>query len=86
MIEFALIFLTICIVVCFGLFLSLKSHEAFSRVLYLSLISSLIVCAIVLWAIHSGESMYIDVALTLALLSFMDVQFYAVYLRRKGDI
>lgn len=84
MITFALGFILICIIISF--YLLIHSHEAFSRVLFLSLLSSLVVCAIVLWSIHTGESMYIDVALTLAILSFMDVQFYAVYLRRKGDI
>lgn len=64
----------------------IRSRDSFSRVLFLGLISSLTVAAIVLWAVHTGESMYLDVAIAAALLGFMDVQFYAVYLRRKGDL
>ena len=84
MILFALGFLLACMVVCFVLLV--RAREAFSRVLFLGLESALIVAAIVLWAAHTGESMYLDVALAFALLGFMDVQFYAVYLRRKGDL
>lgn len=84
MLSVALIFVALCMILCFYLFV--RSREAFSRVLLLSLLSSLTVAAIVLWAVRTGEGMYLDVALTFALLGFMDVQFYAVYLRRKGDL
>ena len=84
MIAFALGFVLVCMVLCFVLLL--RAREAFSRVLFLGLQSALIVSAIVLWAVHTGEGMYLDVALVFALLGFMDVQFYAVYLRRKGDL
>ena len=84
MIPFALGFILVCLLVCFVLLL--RAREAFSRVLFLGLLSALIVAAIVLWAVHTGEGMYLDAALAFALLGFMDVQFYAVYLRRKGDL
>lgn len=84
MISFALGFVMLCMMVC--LILLLRAREAFSRVLFLGLESALIVAAIVLWAVRTGESMYLDVAIVFALLGFMDVQFYAVYLRRKGDL
>lgn len=84
MILFALSFVLICMAACF--ILLLRAREAFSRVLFLSLLSALTVAAIVLWAVHTGEWMYLDVALVFALLGFMDIQFYAVYLRRKGDL
>lgn len=84
MILFALGIVLICMIICF--ILLLRAREAFSRVLFLGLISSLIVAAITLWAVHVGESMYLDIALVFAVLGFMDVQFFAVYLRRRGDL
>ncbi|MFI3211921.1 MAG: monovalent cation/H+ antiporter complex subunit F [Eubacteriales bacterium] len=66
--------------------LLIRSKENFSKILYLGLLSSLVVVAIVLYAITTGQSMYLDVAITIAILGFMDVQFYAVYLSRKGSI
>lgn len=84
MILCALAIVLICMIICFILLLC--AREAFSRVLFLGLISSLIVAAITLWAVHVGESMYLDIALVFAALGFMDVQFFAVYLRRKGDL
>lgn len=69
-----------------ALVLLIRSRSGFSRILYLSLISTLIVAEIVLWAVHTAKSMYLDVALAFALLGFMDVQFYSVYLRKKGDL
>ncbi len=84
MIVFSILFIILCIAICF--FLLIRSRDAFSRLLFLGLLSTFIICSIVLIAVFTGKGMYLDVALTLALLSFMDVQFYAVYLRRKGDL
>ncbi len=83
-INIALVFLTIFILLCFVLLI--RSKGPFSRILFLGLLSSFVVCAVVLLAIDMKKSMYLDIAFTLALLSFMDIQFYAVYLRRKGDL
>lgn len=66
--------------------LMVRSGAGFVRILFLSLFSVLIVVEIILYAIHTGESMYLDIALAFSLLSFMDVQFYGVYLRRKGAL
>ncbi len=66
--------------------LLLKSKEAFSRVLLLGVLASFIVAAIALYAVYTAQELYLDVAIILAMLGFMDVQFYAVYLRRKGDL
>lgn len=84
MILFAFCTVLACMVLC--LLLLLRVREAFSRVLFLGLESALTIAAIVLWAVHTGEGMYLDVALAFAVLGFMDVQFYAVYLRRKGEL
>lgn len=84
MILFALLVVLVCMCVCF--YLLLRATETFSRVLMLSLLSVFTVCVIVLWAVHTGENMYLDVALAFAILGFMDIQFYAVFLRRKGDL
>ena len=62
-----------------------RARTGFERVLLMSLLSSLVTAEIVLYAAHTGRAMYLDVALACALLGFLDVQFYAVYLRRKGD-
>ena len=66
--------------------LMVRSGAGFIRILFLSLFSVLIVVEIILYAIHTQQSMYLDIALAFSLLSFMDVQFYAVYLRRKGAL
>lgn len=84
MIIFALCFVLVCMIVCFALLL--LSREAFSRVLLLSLLSALTVAVIVLWAVRTGEEMYLDVALVFTLLGFMDIQFYAAHLHRKGEL
>lgn len=60
-------------------------HTAWNRILGLNLAASLGVLAIVLWAVHTGLAMFLDIAIAFALLGFMDVQFFAVYLRKKGD-
>lgn len=68
------------------LVLLFRAHTGIVRLLFVSLISAVVVAEIVLYAVHTQISMYLDVALAFALLGFMDVQFYAVYLRRKGDL
>lgn len=65
--------------------LLVRSRSGFVRVLLLNLLCAMITAEIALYAAHTGLSMYLDVALAFAVLGFMDVQFYAVYLRRKGD-
>lgn len=84
MIAFSLLF--VFLMLCVMLFLLIRSRTAFERILFLGLISSLITAEIVLYAVYVQEAMYLDVALVFALLGFMDVQFYSVYLRRKGNL
>ncbi len=84
MIVVALIFTAICTALCF--YLLIKSKGAFSRILLFSLLSSFVVIAIVLLSVLDGKEVYLDIAITLTLLGFIDIQFYAVYLRRKGDL
>ncbi len=84
MIEIALIFTAISTALCF--YLLIRSKGAFSRILYFSLLSSFIVIAVVLLSVLLSMDVYLDIAITLTLLSFIDIQFYAVYLRRKGDL
>ncbi len=84
MIELAFVILLLSIII--SVVLLIKSKEAFSKILFLGLIASLMVGLIVLFAVYTNQSMYLDVAIILAILGFMDVQFYTVYLRRKGDL
>ena len=84
MIAFAM--LAVAVFAAALLLLLVRARTGFERVLLLSLLSSLITAEAVLYAAHTGRSMYLDVALASALLGFLDVQFYAVYLRRKGDL
>lgn len=66
--------------------LLIRAKHGLMRLLFISLISALIVAQTALYAVYTQESMYLDIAIAFALLSFMDVQFYAVYLRRKGEL
>lgn len=84
MIEVALV--SIMLFMMIGLIMLIKSKDPFSKVLFLGVLSSMIAAEIALFAVYSNQSMYIDIAITMVILGFMDVQFYAVYLRRKGDI
>ncbi len=84
MIVIALIFTALSTALC--LYLLIKSKGAFSRILIFSLLSSFVVIAVVLLSILDGKDAYLDIAITLTLLGFIDIQFYAVYLRRKGDL
>ena len=84
MILFSIVFLLSALILAF--ILLLRSRTGFERILYVSLISTLIAAEIVLYAVYAGEEMYRDVALVFALLGFMDVQFFSVYLRRKGNL
>lgn len=82
--PFSIVFLLSALILAF--ILLLRSRTGFERILYVSLISTLIAAEIVLYAVYAGEEMYLDVALVFALLGFMDVQFFSVYLRRKGNL
>lgn len=70
----------IVISVCMVLFF----RKPFSRLLACSLATTLIALEFVLYAVHTGASMYLDAALAFFVLGFMDTQFFAVYLRKKG--
>ena len=84
MIEFAMCAVAACAAAVFVLLV--QSRTGFERVLFLGLLCAAVIALIVLYAAHTERSMYLDVALAFAVLGFMDVQFYAVYLRRKGDL
>lgn len=84
MISIALVVLLVFLAAV--LVLLIRSHSSFTRILLMSLFSALVAAEIVLYAVYTGEDMYLDVALVFALLGFMDVQFFAVYLRKKGGL
>ena len=68
------------------LWLVICGRLAWLRLLSLSLMTGLIVVAIILYAAYTGISMYLDVALAFALLGFVDIQFFSVFLRRRGGL
>lgn len=84
MIHFSMLFLLQALILT--LVLLVRSRTGFERILYISLMSTLLAAEIVLYAVYAGEEMYLDIALVFALLGFMDVQFFSVYLRRKGNL
>lgn len=84
MLELAMCAVAACAAAVFVLLV--RCRTGFERVLFLGLLCAAVIALIVLYAAHTGRSMYLDVALAFAVLGFMDVQFYAVYLRRKGDL
>jgi multicomponent Na+:H+ antiporter subunit F len=54
------------------------------RVISLDLIGILIVCVLVLVAGDSGQQAFLDVAMVIALISFVGTVAYARYLEREG--
>ena len=54
------------------------------RVISLDLIGILIVCVLVLVAGDSGQPAFLDVAMVIALISFVGTVAYARYLEREG--
>lgn len=54
------------------------------RLLGLNLVTSKLIMLIILVAFVQNQTFYLDVALIYALLSFMGVIFFAIYVQRKG--
>ena len=54
------------------------------RVVALDLIGVLIVCTLVVLAGDAGQQAFLDVAMVIALISFVGTVAYARYLERKG--
>lgn len=63
-----------------------KGPTIWDRMLGLNLFSVLIVLAIVLYAVFSNQTMYLDIAITFGLLGFVGTQFIAVFVRKRGNI
>ena len=84
MIEFYLCINLVLIAAAFVFAIAVKT--GWDRLLFISLASALITVEIVLYAVLTGQTMYLDIALAFVLLGFMDIQFFSVFLRRKGDL
>lgn len=54
------------------------------RLLGLNLVTSKLIMLIILVAFVQNQTFYLDLALIYALLSFMGVIFFAIYVQRKG--
>lgn len=61
------------------------SKTPFAKVLSNRLLITCLVTEIVFYAVHINSSMVLDIAIAIAVLGFVDVQFLSVFLRRKGD-
>lgn len=69
-----------------ALVLLVLSQTAWEKVLMTDMLSAAGTVLIVFYALLTDNEMILDVAIAFVLLGFMSVQFYAVYLRKRGDL
>lgn len=62
------------------------SKSPWAKVLANRLLVTSLVVEVVLFAVHSNSTMALDIALAFAVLGFVDVQIFSVYMRKKGDL
>ena len=68
------------------LILLVLSKTAWEKVLMTDILSAAGTVLIVFYGLLTENEMIADVAIAFVLLGFMSVQFYAVYLRKRGDL
>ncbi len=66
--------------------LVLLSKSPWAKVLANRLLVTCLVVEAALYAVNRNSALLIDIALAFAILGFVDVQIYSVYLRKKGDL
>lgn len=84
MIELITVFAALATVIV--LILLVFSKTAWEKVLMTDMLSAAGTVLIVFYALLTENEMIADVAIAFVLLGFMSVQFYAVYLRKRGDL
>lgn len=84
MIELVTVFAALATVIV--LILLVFSKTAWEKVLMTDMLSAAGTVLIVFYALLTENEMIADVAIAFVLLGFMSVQFYAVYLRKRGDL
>lgn len=70
--------------ILYALFMVMFCRHIWTRLMVLGLLTSLLALEIVMYAVVTEASMYLDVALAFVLLGFMDVQFFSVFLKKRG--
>lgn len=84
MIELITVFAALATVIV--LILLVFSKTAWEKVLMTDMLSAAGTVLVVFYALLTENEMIADVAIAFVLLGFMSVQFYAVYLRKRGDL
>jgi multicomponent Na+:H+ antiporter subunit F len=68
-----------------ALYRALSGPSAFDRVVALDLLGGICLCAIVFFAIHSGQGVLLDAAFAIAVVSFLGTVAFARYLGKGGE-
>lgn len=84
MLETSLILISLSIVLV--AIHSLTHFNIWDSILGMSLVSSLIVMGMILYAAFTDSTMFIDIAITFGLLGFIGTLFTVVFIYAKGDI
>lgn len=84
MIDLFLILNILCILLL--IYMILRGHTVWIKLLGLNLSTTIIVVEIILYAVKMDLDMYLDIAFTFALISFVGVQFIAMFIRKQGDL
>ena len=70
--------------ILYALGMVLFCRNTWTKLMGVGLLTSLLALEIVMYAVVTEASMYLDVALVFVLLGFMDVQFFSVFLKKRG--
>ena len=70
--------------ILYALGMVLFCRNTWTTLMGVGLLTSLLALEIVMYAVVTEASMYLDVALVFVLLGFMDVQFFSVFLKKRG--
>lgn len=68
------------------LILVIFSKTPWAKVLSVRLLFTCIIIEIVLFGLFKELNTALDIAITFAILGFVDIQFLSVFLRKKGDL